>query len=614
MQSYSFSLQASFGMAPFTYQLVSGSLPPGLRMDQHGNITGTPTGVGQFPFEVQATDSSQPPQQQTYNYTLSVVIGVDTYGGLTAAPISGCTPTGYFQLQKANSRWLLADPNCKAFWGYSVQNATYTFIESGVMQARYGNNYTPWFTRNLERMQDWGFNTVGDYASVGFFPVGNVVNGSGASVKMPFILLFRAMAEAEYDPSFCGAYTLPIKDITAGVPSAYGIYDGESVPDTYDPMWPACVNAEISSLRSQFTSGDFNNIPWIVGITTEDADTFVWAWKGTGNNPIKPNVYPHIGFEIAVANPDYKSLGYAADPELHAKYAWSQYLQTKYTTIAALNSAWTSSYTTFGTSGGYGVGTGVLDENGSVPGSCLTRCVPTPWLGSDPFNLTGARAAVVTDLNAFLYNYVYQGESTEVTALRAYDNHHLLFGPNALGGEGDYGTRPQVLAALAAAGVDAFFFRYDSLYPFNISTPVNAYDTTGKPSLMWYGLSANQDSYWSPQPSGNDADYPTQVKRGQVYAADQQNIFSAQASDSSFPIVGVDFWGLTDDTPEEHTNWGLISNKDNAYDGKCAVIAQSVDQWGFPCGGEKANYGDFLDAVTQSNSNIFQQFILQQLQ
>src|SRR5271165_4136484 len=171
-----------------------------------------------------------------------------------------------------------------------------------------------------------------------------------------------------------------------------------------------------------------------------------------------------------------------------------------------------------------------------------------------------------------------------------------------------------VRSALTAAGVDAFVFQYDSIYPSNISTPVNAYNATGKPSLMWYGLSANQDSYWSPQTSGTDADYPTQVKRGQVYAADQQNIFSAQASDSSFPVVGVDFWGLTDDNSEEHTNWGLISNKDNAYDGRCAVIAQSVDQWGFPCGGEAANYGDFLDAVTQSNSNIFQQLILQQLQ
>src|SRR5271157_902942 len=77
-QPYSFTLQSSFGTSPYTYQLVSGSLPPGLTMDQSGNITGTPTALGQFAFEV-VTDSSQPPQQQTYNYTLNVLIAVTTY-------------------------------------------------------------------------------------------------------------------------------------------------------------------------------------------------------------------------------------------------------------------------------------------------------------------------------------------------------------------------------------------------------------------------------------------------------------------------------------------------------------------------------------------------------
>jgi len=44
------------------------------------------------------------------------------------------------------------------------------------------------------------------------------------------------------------------------------------------------------------------------------------------------------------------------------------------------------------------------------------------------------------------------------------------------------------------------------------------------------------------------------------------------------------------------------------------VIANSTDKWGYVCGGETANYGDFLDTVTQTNSSIYQQVILQQLQ
>ena len=69
---------------------------------------------------------------------------------------------------------------------------------------------------------------------------------------------------------------------------------------------------------------------------------------------------------------------------------------------------------------------------------------------------------------------------------------------------------------------------------------------------------------------------------------------------------------MTDNTSNE-TNWGLFSLNDNAYDGRCAVIAKSVDQWGYACGGESANYGDFLDSVTQTNSTVYQQLILQQL-
>ena len=86
-------------------------------MNGSGNITGSASVVGQFPFQVLATDSSQPPQQQSSNYTLNVVIGLDMYGGLTAAPVPGCTPTSYFQLLKVkigNSpptwRWVYADP------------------------------------------------------------------------------------------------------------------------------------------------------------------------------------------------------------------------------------------------------------------------------------------------------------------------------------------------------------------------------------------------------------------------------------------------------------------------------------------------------------------------
>ena len=41
-------------------------------------------------------------------------------------------------------------------------------------------------------------------------------------------------------------------------------------------------------------------------------------------------------------------------------------------------------------------------------------------------------------------------------------------------------------------------------------------------------------------------------------------------------------------------NWGLTSDRDNAYDGKQAVSAPGTDRWGFPTGGEDRNYGNPL--------------------
>ncbi|MFZ4790889.1 MAG: beta strand repeat-containing protein [Candidatus Competibacteraceae bacterium] len=54
-------LTATGGTLPYTFKILTGTLPPGLTLNilvGGGEITGTPTQVGSFPFVVQATDSS----------------------------------------------------------------------------------------------------------------------------------------------------------------------------------------------------------------------------------------------------------------------------------------------------------------------------------------------------------------------------------------------------------------------------------------------------------------------------------------------------------------------------------------------------------------------------
>jgi uncharacterized protein YhjY with autotransporter beta-barrel domain len=53
---YSQMLTASGGTAPYTFSILSGSLPPGLSMSSSGAITGTPSSIGSFTLTVRALD------------------------------------------------------------------------------------------------------------------------------------------------------------------------------------------------------------------------------------------------------------------------------------------------------------------------------------------------------------------------------------------------------------------------------------------------------------------------------------------------------------------------------------------------------------------------------
>jgi uncharacterized protein YhjY with autotransporter beta-barrel domain len=68
--AYNRTLTASGGTAPYSFALLSGSLPPGLSLGGGGGITGTPTVAGAYTFTVQATDAT--PNTGTRTYTLNV--------------------------------------------------------------------------------------------------------------------------------------------------------------------------------------------------------------------------------------------------------------------------------------------------------------------------------------------------------------------------------------------------------------------------------------------------------------------------------------------------------------------------------------------------------------
>ena len=73
---YSSTVSAVGGTPPYSWSVVSGSLPPGLALSSTGTISGTPTAAGSFTFTVEATDSVG----ATATQALTITIGAPGQG------------------------------------------------------------------------------------------------------------------------------------------------------------------------------------------------------------------------------------------------------------------------------------------------------------------------------------------------------------------------------------------------------------------------------------------------------------------------------------------------------------------------------------------------------
>ncbi len=88
---YSHAFPASGGTPPYTFAIISGSLPTGLALNTStGVVSGTPTGVGTFAFTIQVTDSVG----TTANVGCSIVIFAGL-GIICDSPPAGLQGTAY---------------------------------------------------------------------------------------------------------------------------------------------------------------------------------------------------------------------------------------------------------------------------------------------------------------------------------------------------------------------------------------------------------------------------------------------------------------------------------------------------------------------------------------
>ncbi|WP_414613981.1 putative Ig domain-containing protein [Stenotrophomonas muris] len=137
-----FSFTGSGGTAPYTFSIVSGSLPPGLSMSSAGAVTGSATAGGSYRFTVRAYDSKGAWNEGEYSI-LSVaqklglavppMVFTGGYESLAAyAPLSAAIPAedGAFSISPSTSYVVVGQSSSPYLLVYKLNPETSTYTQS----------------------------------------------------------------------------------------------------------------------------------------------------------------------------------------------------------------------------------------------------------------------------------------------------------------------------------------------------------------------------------------------------------------------------------------------------------------------------------------------------
>ena len=387
--AYSATLTASNGTAPYTWSLASnsGPLPPGLTLSgTTGTISGTPTTANIYNFTVQVSDSSSPQQTASQTFALSTSgVALDQYGG--REDVKCASATGLFHVEKIQSQWWFCTPLGNAFFMHGVYVVATT--DAGYVTAitsKYGDAGPQWSISTDQRLESWGFNTLGIYAANITLPTATdnrfPVDAQGLHsqpVKMPFIMVVRPALYSMENPAISVSsstsqklLTEPVKNIMGGLSPFYtGFVPANGVADYFDAKFDTWLVQDLAlsfSFKQVVSSPYFS---YVIGIGADDGDEMYGFGAGDAL-PTQPPGHnnPNLSWIVATMSPvqtaSAKMQAIYSDTTVYSKKAWHDALVTKYGTISALNSAWGSNYSTFDSSGTQVTGEAVGTGNGST--------------------------------------------------------------------------------------------------------------------------------------------------------------------------------------------------------------------------------------------------------
>jgi len=219
-------------------------------------------------------------------------------------------------------------------------------------------------------MQSWGFNTVtiqahvDDYPTTidSFFPLDSMGLHTNP-VKMPFIASIRAAYYAMRNPAIGAAplLTNPVKDMIFSHSSFDTNFVPSGIADYYDSgigTWLTADLASSSDFWAAMATSPYLN--YMIGMGSDDGDQmngfgagpdFATNLPGHNNANLALRVAAMSPLQTAASNVANGVSYVYADTLIHTKKALRDSLATEYGTVAALNAAWGSGYTTFDSSG-----------------------------------------------------------------------------------------------------------------------------------------------------------------------------------------------------------------------------------------------------------------------
>jgi hypothetical protein len=262
-------------------------------------------------------------------------------------------------------------------------------------------------------------------------------------------------------------------------------------------------------------------------------------------------------------------------------------------------------------------GTGVMDEDGSH----------TAWVGTNPFCLEGpdpnyptyfscvggggtnnavpnANPTLGTDLDNWVPQMAAKYFKTMHDDLKAVSNLPYL-GLDTLGSWN--GPAYSKFLEGAAPYLDGAYVSLAYWAPTpSPATFQSVYQYTTRylgdvPLLKFGGVNAQSDSSMYCFPAGGPNIMPDQTIRGQVWYNTVSYLLTTPGYNGTYPFVGFDWWTWQD---SQNLNQGLVSIRDNAYDGHeavSAIVPCSPPLQAYTCGGEARNYGDVITQIQAAN-------------